>query len=128
MSRIKFDDFYTLFQERVSNQLSSQEITKHKYDDGISSIVMSKKSPFAFMGSIDGSLLAFDLESREIIPLYRISGNDAEITSLAITNDDKYLIFGSSNSSIGVYHWPGRTLRYVIQRIHQGRIAIVKQY
>ena len=85
-----------------------------------------KRLHFAFMGSIDGSLLAFDLESREIIPLYRISGNDAEITSLIITNDDKYLIFGSSNSSIGVYHWPGRTLRYVIQRIHQGITIVIK--
>lgn len=120
MSRIKFEDFFQIFQDRVNKRLSTPDLHQHKYSDGIACLCASQNGSHVFMGAIDGALLAFDLSKEELTTLYKISGDDAEITSMLVTNDDKYIVFASGNSSIGVYDWYENKIKYVFLQVHQG--------
>lgn len=128
MSRIKFEDFFIIFQDRVNQSLNSQKLSKYKYTDGISCLRMSHNDSSIFMGALDGSILVFDLKTEQTSTLYKMSGKDAEITALVISIDDRYVGFGSSNSSIGVYDLVAKDIKYIINNMHQGIVSFMRIY
>lgn len=120
MSKIKFEEFFAIFQERVNKCLSSPQFHKYTYQDGISCLCISHDNSHVFMGAIDGSLGTFNLSTKELEVLYKISEVEAEITAITVTKDDKYVIFGVSNGSIGVFDWVEKQMRHLYQDVHQG--------
>ncbi len=122
MSRIKFEDFYDILENRVNHSLTSKEISRHTYEEGIACLLISNDDQYVFMGSIDGSILAFDLSKKELTSLYKMSGSDPDITAIAVTVEDKYIIFGSSHGSIGVFDWNKKKIRGLFENVHKGEL------
>lgn len=125
MSRLKFEEFYAIFQDRVNKCLKAPELHKYKYQDGISCLCISHDNSNVFMGAIDGSLGSFNLSSKEPAVLYKLSEAEAEITAVTVTKDDKYIIFAASNGSIGVFDWCAKQIRHMFQDVHKGFIYMI---
>jgi len=123
MSRIKFEDFYEILQNRVNHSLTSKEISRYTYEEGIACLFLSNDDQNVFMGSIDGSILAFNLAKKELTSLYKLSGSDTDITAMAGTKDDKYIIFGSSNGSIGIFDWNQKEMKKLFDKLNKDAVS-----